>query len=110
MTTTQRSLMTEKDLQTAVTAIADLYGWLSFHDHDSRRNRAGFPDLVLLHPLTGRLLFRELKTEKGRVRPEQQGWLDALILGNHDAAIWRPRHLHDGTITAALQAGGGGRG
>lgn len=100
--------MSEKDLQRAVEELAAYLGYLVFHDHDSRRNNPGFPDLVLLHPLTGRLLFRELKTEVGRVRPEQQDWLDALILGNHDAAIWRPRHLHDGTIHQQLEGTGRG--
>jgi hypothetical protein len=39
-------------------------------------NPAGLPDLVLVKP--PRVVFLELKSDKGRVRPEQQIWLDAL--------------------------------
>lgn len=62
---------------------------LVFHDHDSRRNAAGFPDLVIVGR---RILFVELKAEKGRLRPEQNVWLDRLrgALGDASVAVWRP--------------------
>ena len=40
--------MTEKKFQAAVLQIANMYGWLAYHTHDSRRSAPGFPDLVLV--------------------------------------------------------------
>ena len=100
---TRRPLpMTEAALQANVLEAARLGGWLYFHDNDSRRNRAGFLDNVFLHPETGRLLFVELKSATGRIRPEQQQWIDALHRGGHTVRVWRPEQWHDGTIARAL--------
>jgi len=68
--------MSEKELQRLVIDAADLGGWMIFHDNDSRTNRPGFPDLVLLRP--PELLFVELKSARGRIRPEQALWLEQL--------------------------------
>lgn len=38
---------------------------------------AGVPDIVLI-PRMGPVLFIELKSESGRVSPEQQAWMEAL--------------------------------
>ncbi len=78
-------------MQQLLTDAAELNGWLVFHDNDSRRNAAGFPDLVLVKP--PRVLFLELKSEIGRVRPEQHVWMDALSRCDTIAsAIVRPEH------------------
>ena len=84
--------MTEAELQSAVVEAAELGGWLRYHTHDSRRSEPGFPDLALVHPRTGRLLFVELKSAKGRLRPEQRRWLEALGL-RHEAILARPEDL-----------------
>lgn len=68
----------EADLQRLITDAAQMAGWLVFHDTDSRRNTAGFPDLVLVKP--PRVAFVELKRETGRLRDEQKVWLEALEL------------------------------
>ena len=68
--------MRERDWQAMVTAAAQHLGYLAYHTHDARRSQPGYPDLCLVRG--ERLVFLELKTEKGRVRPEQQVWLDAL--------------------------------
>jgi hypothetical protein len=94
--------MSEATLLTSVRQMAKLGKWLAFHDTDSRRNNPGLPDLVLLHPETGRLLFVELKSATGRIRPEQQQWIDALHRGGHTVRVWRPEQWHDGTIARAL--------
>ncbi|MGN8245254.1 VRR-NUC domain-containing protein [Cellulomonas soli] len=86
------SAMTEAVLQSRVLEDARRLGWRGYHTHDSRRSQPGFPDLVLVHPDRG-VLFRELKTEKGRLRPEQRTWLDALTQAGQDAAVWRPSDL-----------------
>ena len=82
--------MSEAELQANVIELARLGGWLYFHDNDSRRNRAGFPDLVFVHPMSGRTVYAELKSAKGRIRPEQQQWIDALYRGGHEVYVWRP--------------------
>lgn len=98
--------MSEAALQNRVLAIAYELGYLTYHTHDSRRSHKGWPDLVLAHPRWGRFLIRELKSERGRVRPEQQAWLNALTALGIDADIWRPTHLLDGTIAAQLSPTG----
>ncbi len=60
----------------------------------------GFPDMVLVRD--GRILFRELKAEKGKLTPEQAEWIDALLLAGQDAGVWRPSGWLDGTIVKAL--------
>lgn len=83
--------MSEADWQNEVTRLAHLYGWrLQYHTHDSRRSNPGFPDLVLINAQAARILFLELKTEKGRPTPEQQAWIDALRGCGLHAHILRP--------------------
>ena len=94
--------LSERDLLAQVRQLALVCDWLVYHTHDSRRSPAGFPDLVLVR--SERLIFAELKKEKGRVTPDQKRWLDALeacqvapgpemLPGDHwlpEVYIWRP--------------------
>ncbi len=52
---------------------------LQYHTHDSRRSRAGFPDIIALrHDHRGvTLAVLELKRETGRPTLDQEHWLDA---------------------------------
>lgn len=76
---------TERDLQASLIAIAQAYGWRHWHDNDSRRNQGGWPDLALWHPLRAKrniwpaLCLWELKSGKGRIRPEQRDTMAALV-------------------------------
>lgn len=80
--------------------IRDL-GLAAYHTRDSRGSARGYPDWTI----TGsRVLFRELKTQRGKVTAEQQQWLDALTAAGADAGVWRPADLLDGTIAAELAA------
>ena len=81
--------MTEGVLQEKVIRLARSLGWLVYHTHDSRRSVKGFPDLVLVHPRRG-VLWRELKTMKGRLTAEQTEWLTELGAAGQDAKVWRP--------------------
>lgn len=84
-----RMVIAEKDWQNRVVQEARLKGWWVFHDHDSRRNAAGFPDLVLLKP--PRLLFVELKTETGALKPAQRQVLRLLgLVPQVEVHLWRP--------------------
>jgi hypothetical protein len=92
--------VTESELFEAIRKLARLTGWAMYHTHDSRRSEPGFPDLVLMRP--PRILFRELKTETGRVTPAQQKWLDELTACGADAAVWRPRDITNRSIPGEL--------
>lgn len=96
--------MSESALQQAVIDLARWAGFMYFHDNDPRRNRPGWPDLVLLHARTGRLIFIELKSDKGKVSPEQHVWLRTLDM-HHETYTWRPIHWTDGTIRRVLTEG-----
>ena len=80
---------TEADFQNDVLALAQLYGWLWFHDADSRGSPPGFPDLVLVK--SPRVVFAELKTRRGKLRRKQQEWLAALMgCDGVETYLWRP--------------------
>lgn len=95
--------ITEAELQETVRGIARTAGFLEYHPFSSKRSTPGFPDLTLVHPVTGRLVFAELKTATGRVRPEQAKWLAALGI-RHEAVLWRPADLASGAIQSTLLA------
>ena len=84
-------IITEAVHQRQVTELARWCRWtLIYHTHDSRRSPAGFPDLVLVRP--PRILFVELKTDKGRVSPAQRLWLYTLAkCPGVEVYLWRPR-------------------
>lgn len=94
--------MSERDLQDAVVALARTLGYLTYHTHDSRRSAPGFPDLVMVHPRSGALIFAELKSASGRVTAEQDEWLRALAVRSL-AFIWRPEQLADQSIARTLR-------
>jgi hypothetical protein len=56
----------------------------------------GFPDLVMVRADTKRwaprVIFAELKTDKGRLSSEQAAWLDALKSAGQETYLWRPRN------------------
>lgn len=84
----RRSAQSEAAFQTQVIQLAKFYNWMCYHTHDSRRSAPGFPDLVLLRPPEA--LFVELKSEKGRTRPEQRDWMSALHACGMEVHLWRP--------------------
>lgn len=93
--------MSEANLQDAVMGLADVLGLRVHHETDSRRSRAGFPDLCIVGR---RVLFVELKSQDGRLRPEQRAWLDALAAAEGvTAVVWRLLALLDGTIQTTLR-------
>ncbi len=100
-----RQPMSEAQLLASVRAIATLYGYLSYHTHNSKHSPSGFPDLVLVHKTTGALLYRELKSEKGKTTPAQEEWLAALANAGQDTGVWRPSDLRSELIVRQLTAG-----
>lgn len=62
----------EGDLQDQCRQVAELLDAPYFHDEDSRRNYAGLPDTLIVIPPV--LALWELKSETGRLSPEQERW------------------------------------
>ena len=69
-------VVTEASWQSTVVDLAALTGWYVYHNPDSRRSQAGFPDLCLIR--APRILFMELKRENGRLSADQKEVIDQL--------------------------------
>lgn len=104
--------MSEKDLQKTIIRMAQALGFRVAHFAPSLSPRgnwmtavaadgAGFPDLVLVG--RNRILFVEVKLEKGRVSDAQHMWLDALKETSAEVYVWRPSDLDAGTIEKILR-------
>lgn len=65
----------EADYQRQIVDLARYYHWRHHQTWISIRSPAGFPDLVLVHVPDKRLVFIEVKSEKGKLSPEQRSWL-----------------------------------
>ncbi len=98
-----RGAQSEAQFQRAVMDLCAHLGLLVFHSGDSRRDScAGFPDLVIVGKHG--VIFAELKSEKGRVRPEQIAWLTALAQARATAYIWRPQDIKNNRIIESLRS------
>lgn len=97
---------TEKELQDHIVGVARALGFMAYHTHDSRRSEPGYPDLHLIHPGRGVSLFRELKSHKGRISPDQRKWGAALTAAGFDFDYWRPADVVSGRFLAELQGKG----
>ena len=85
-------VVTEASLEKTVEELLSLHGWLVYHTHDSRRSNPGFPDIVAVRGET--VLFLELKTERGKLRKEQEAWGRALMVARDVRyMVVRPRDL-----------------
>ena len=115
--------ISEKELLAMVVELAQRCGWLAAHfrpamtQHGWRtavQGNAGFPDLVLVRGK--RLIFAELKSEKGKLTEEQSAWINDLR-GCHilplgweeepplpEVYIWRPSQFDE--IVSILQLKG----
>lgn len=92
--------VTERDLTGYVRDVARAFGWHRSHHWLSKHSPAGFPDEVLLRP--PRLVFAELKSEKGKLSVEQRAWLDELgQVPGIEAYCWRPSDMD--TIAEVLR-------
>jgi len=82
-------LETERDFQAKVIEAAQRLGWeVQFH-WSSIHSPRGYPDLTLVRGK--RLLYAELKSEKGTITLAQNHWLEVLKeTGKCEVYIWRP--------------------
>jgi hypothetical protein len=95
--------VTEADWQKSVIDLAQRLGWRVAHFRTAPTQSGhwatpvgadgkGFPDLVLVRH---RVLYRELKADRGQLRPDQRTWLAALEAAGEDVAVWRPRDFEE---------------
>jgi len=91
--------MNERELQGQIIQLAKLYQWKFFHATISQFSEPGWPDLVLVRD---RVLFREVKTNSGKLTTAQKQWLDALLWAGQDASVWREDDLRNGRIVQEL--------
>lgn len=105
-------MVTETEFQRAVLDLAKLHHLHVAHFRPAKTAKGkwvtavgadgvGYPDLTILGPQG--VIWRELKTETGLIRPAQRIWLIWLQQGGQDAAIWRPADLVSGLIGDTLQ-------
>jgi len=89
--------MTEAEFQRTVCETLRLFGWRYCHQRPARTSRGwrtaiigdtGFPDIVAVRG--DRVLWLELKAERGKLSDEQSRWLAALGLAGQDVHCWRP--------------------
>lgn len=79
-------------------------GLKGYHTGDSRRAQRGWPDWVIWNSRGGRPpLFRELKTEQGRLSLEQRETGAELTRSGMDWCVWKPRDLFSGVIVKQLR-------
>lgn len=87
-------MTSEKTLEGWVKELAKLFGYKYYHTWRSFHSPAGFPDDILARP--PRLIFAELKSDKGELTPEQEAWLDLLAAcPGAEVYLWRPDDFED---------------
>lgn len=79
----------EASYQAAIVDLAHRLGYRAFHVHDSRRSESGWPDLVLASVRRRRVVFAELKSERGVVSAKQEWWMRALRVAGLEVHLWR---------------------
>lgn len=98
--------MTEQEWQRQVTEVAEMLGWSWAHFRPAQTAKGwrtpvsgplgkGFPDLVMVRVRDQRLLFVELKSDKGVLRPDQAFVHDVLRDAGFPVVLWQPKDFND---------------
>lgn len=83
--------MSEAEFQRQVEELCKYRHLLYYHvTRTDKRDQPGFPDLVIVG---SRVVFAELKTEKGKMSPRQDEWAFALRNAGAEHYLWRPSDL-----------------
>ena len=73
--------------------LAPSLGWnLTYHVRYTQGSRPGFPDQVLIRD---RIIFAELKREKGAPTDHQVEFLDGIAKAGGEVYLWRPSDLEE---------------
>lgn len=84
-----KQTLMERELLEAVIDLLKLFHWRYYHTYDSRRSVHGYPDITAVRGK--RLLFIELKSEKGKLTQGQRLWLaDLKFTERAETYVWRP--------------------
>ena len=86
---------TERDLREQVRDLCTLFGWRFHFTWTSIHSPRGFPDLVLACRVRERVIYAELKAEKGKVSDSQREWLDELTACGQEVYLWRPADFEE---------------
>ena len=98
--TPQDFRISEKDYMQTIKDLARYSGWSVYHTYDSRRSDPGFPDLVLVRP--PRVVFAELKSQRGGLSTHQRDWMEHLTFcPGVENYVWRPSDWPD--VVATLE-------
>lgn len=76
------------------------FGLFGYHPRNSIGSAKGWPDWVILGPRGA--LFRELKSARGILSPDQRRVGALITRAGLDWAVWRPADLTNGTIARQL--------
>ena len=95
--------MTEDDLLCGVLNTLRLFRWRTLHVRPARTlhgfrtplqgDGIGWPDVLAVRG--DRMIAAELKSDHGRLTPEQTAWLDALRDAGAEVHVWRPADYPD---------------
>jgi hypothetical protein len=109
--------MPEQELEDCICDLLDTFGIWYHHDRPARTGRVdekgkpvwrnhyrgqnGVPDF---NPILGndRVIYTELKTQKGRLTPAQTEWLERLERAGQEVYVWRPVDWLNGTVPEVL--------
>ena len=106
--------ISEQELENAICELLDTFGIYYHHDRPARTGRVaggkavwrnhfrgpkGFPDLMIVG---SKVIFAELKSQRGRLSPEQTEWLRRLKKAGADTYVWRPSEWLNGSIIEIL--------
>jgi hypothetical protein len=94
--------ITERDFTDQVIQLASRLGWLCLHIRPGRTvagwrtcvqgQGKGFPDVLAVHKVSGRIFVAELKSNHGRLSPEQEIWLQLFRAAGIPAYVWTPKN------------------
>lgn len=79
--------ITEREFRQQILDLAKLCGWKCYFTWNSIHSPAGFPDLVLVRK---KIIFAEIKSEKGKLSDAQEIWKGYLIGAHGEYYTWRP--------------------
>ena len=88
--------MNEKQFATAVEDALRLFGWCFYHVYEqgvyARRSTKGFPDYICVRE---RVIFMEIKGDKGELTQHQQEWIDLLRCAGQEVYCWWPKDTYE---------------
>lgn len=92
--------LTEKDWDRQLRQLTDTLGWARYHTLRSKGSTAGYPDLTLVRE---RVVWIELKTERGKLTAPQKDWLRRLHTAGCEAYVARPSDLETLAVVLAVR-------